>query len=48
MLKKGNPQNLCILEKQKDPDFKFMIKSGVTDFELFTKKKGDPMWVKPI
>ena len=39
-------QNLCLLEKKKNPDFKFLIKPGVTDLELLTKQNGDPIWIK--
>ena len=39
-------QNLCLLEKKKNPDFKFLIKPGVTDLELLTKQNSDPIWIK--
>ena len=44
--RKTTLQNLCFLERKKNPHFKFIIKPGVTDIELFTKQKGDPIWVK--
>ena len=44
--RKNTLQNLCFLEKQKNHNFKFMIKPGISDLELYTKQKGEHLWVK--
>ena len=44
--RKSTLQNLCLLEKQKNKDMKFMIKPGISDIELFIKEKEDPNWIK--
>ena len=37
---------LCMEEKGRDRNFKFIIKPGVSDLELLTKKKGEMTWLK--
>ena len=44
--RKNTLQNLCFLEKQKNHNFKFMIKPGILNLELYTKQKGEQIWVK--
>ena len=37
---------LCMEEKNKDKDFKFIIEPGNKDIELLKKRKGEPFWLK--
>ena len=38
--------NLCMEEKKKDREFKFLIKPGLNDLEFSTKRKGEAMGVR--